>query len=78
MADVKNEKKSLMDSAIGPVLITTTAYTNYTVDDHVRMTVAGNAEYLRILNKAAVIDPLEAKDRPPVNIGGYALGGKDA
>ena len=78
MADIVDEKKSLMDSAIGPVLVTTTTYANYTVDDYVKMSSASQAEYLRILNKASTVDPLDAKGRPPVNVGDYSLGGIDA
>ena len=77
MADVLDSKTSLLDSAIGPVAVTTTSYSNFTIDDYVTTTVMAKAGYLRILNKASTVDPLLAKDRPPVSIGGYSLGGYD-
>lgn len=78
MAEVVDEKTSLMDSALGPVAVTTTTYNKFDVDDYVALTVQSKAEYLRILNKAAQVDPLEARNRPPVTVGGTNLGGYDA
>ena len=77
MADIINQKTSLLDSAIGPVAVTTTEYQNFDIDDYVAMSVQSKAEYLRVLTKAATIDPLQVKGRPPVTIGGVSLGGYD-
>lgn len=77
MADIIDESTSLLDSAIGPVAVTTTTYKGYNIDDYVRAAVVGRAELLRILNKARTINPLDVRNRPPVNIGDISLGGFD-
>lgn len=78
MAEVLDEKTSLLDSAIGPVAVTTTTFKKFDIDDYVALSVQSKAEYLRVLNKAADVDPLEAQNRPPVTVGGTNLGGYDA
>jgi hypothetical protein len=77
VAEIKDQKTSLLDSAIGPVAVTTTTYSKYDIDDFVTMTVQSKAEYLRMQNRAAGIDPQEVRNRPPVTIGGTNLGGYD-
>lgn len=78
MSTVIDEKTSLLDSAIGPVSITTTEHTNFDVDDYVTLTVQSKAEYLRIVAKAATMDPLQVRGKPVVTVGGSSLGGFDA
>jgi hypothetical protein len=78
MAKISDEKTSLLDSAIGPVAVTTTKYSQFSIDDYVSITVKSKAEYLRLLKKAAEVNPLEAENRPPVSIGGINLGGYSA
>ena len=78
MAEVLTEKTSLLDSAIGPVAVTTTNYKNFDIDDYVSLCVQSKAEYMRVLYKASQIDPLQVKGRPPVTVGGLSLGGFDA
>lgn len=77
MADIVEEKTSLLDSAIGPVAVTSTVFSKFNIDDYVQTCVMSKGEYLRILNKAATVDPLNAKNRPPVTLGGINLGGYD-
>jgi len=78
MAEVLEEKTSLLDSALGPVLVTTSTIRGLDIDDFVQSAVIGKAEYLRVLNKASQVNPLEAKGKPVVRLGGYVLGGYDA
>lgn len=78
MAEVLDQKTSLLDSAVGPVAVTTTKFKNFDIDDYVSLSVKSKAEYLRLLNKATQVDPLEARNRPPVTVGGNTLGGYDA
>ena len=77
MAKLVDQKTSLMDSALGPVSVTTNTYENYDVDDYVAASVQGKAESMRMLNKAATVDPLDVKGRPPVTVDGVILGGTD-
>lgn len=77
MANVLDQKTSLMDSAVGPVAVTTTDYEKFDIDDYVSLCVQSKAEYLRFLNKSAQVNPLEVKGRPIVTLGGINLGGFD-
>ena len=74
-SNILDQTTSLIDSAIGPVAVTTTTYDRFDIDDYVSMTVASKAEYLRVLNKASTVNPLEAKNRPPVQVDEINLGG---
>jgi hypothetical protein len=74
-AKLVSEITSLMDSALGPVAVTSTTYTNFDVDDYVSLTVKSKAEHLRLLTKASKVDPTEVTGRPIVTVGGTNLGG---
>jgi len=75
MSKVIKETTSLLDSAMGPVAVTTTEFEKYDVDDFVQATVKSKAQYLRIVSKAKEINPLEVENRPPVDIANVKLGG---
>lgn len=76
-AELINQQVSMLDSAIGPVLVTTTTYEGMDIDDYVSVTIMAKAEYLRALYKILLINPLYTVGRPVVNLGGTALGGFD-
>jgi len=67
-----------MDSALGPVAITTTNHEKYDIDDYISLCIQSKAEYLRFIKKIAQVDPLEVRGRPVVTMGGSNLGGFDA
>jgi hypothetical protein len=78
VSKIIKESTSLVDSAIGPVAVTTQEFEGYDVDDYVRSATQSKAEYLRILNKASTVNTLDAEDRPPVDLDDIKIGGFDA
>lgn len=78
MANIISQKTSLLDSATGPVVVTTTAYEKFDIDDYVSLCVQSKAEYLRLITKAKQIDPSEVAGRAVVTVGDVNLGGFDA
>jgi hypothetical protein len=78
MAKQVNEITSLLDSATGPVAVTTTTWESFDIDDYVALCVKSKGEYLRLINKARTTNPQEVRNREPVNIEGINLGGFNA
>lgn len=77
-AKILEEKISMLDSAVGPVRVTSQLLENVDIDDFVSTTVVSKAEFLRALTKIAAVNPQDTVGRPPVRLDGNELGGHDA
>ena len=76
-ATLIDQKISMLDSAIGPIQVTSEVYNNFDVDDFVSFTVKGKAEYLIAINKLQYVNPIYTAGRPPVRLNGTSVGGFD-
>jgi uncharacterized protein YqkB len=77
MSKIIEEKISLIDSAMGPVAVKTTTIEGFNVDDFVKTTIESKAQFLRLKNKAALVNPLDVNNRPPVELDDVSIGGYD-
>ncbi len=75
MAKLVDSKQSMLDSAIGPVIVTTEKYTGFDVDDFVHTTVLSQATKLQLKRLAQNADPELANNRDRVQIDDVEAGG---
>lgn len=75
MAKLVDSKQSMLDSAIGPVMVTTESYTGFDVDDFVHTTVVSQATKLRMKRMASNANPDLANNRDRVLIDDIEAGG---
>ena len=75
MATLKDTKQSMLDSAIGPVIITTNTYTGFDVDDFTHTTLISQAVKLQLKRLAENANPELANNRDRVIIDNVEAGG---
>lgn len=75
MAKLIDSKQSMLDSAIGPVIVTTESYTGFDVDDFVHTTIISQATKLQMKRLASNADPELATNRDRVQIDDVEAGG---
>jgi hypothetical protein len=75
MATVAHVTTNLVDTAIGPVAVSDSLVDGFDVDDLVHSIVRAQAIKLQLIQKVRTADPRLAKNRPPVNLDGNAIGG---
>lgn len=75
MATELSKTVSVVDSAIGPVMMERAEVVGYDVDDYVKSTIESQATWLKMRAMALLADPKFTKDRPPVNLDDVTAGG---
>lgn len=65
----------IVDTAIGPVRVTTSTVTGFNIDDHVSAQVTSIAIAIKMYNLVTTVNTQAAKNRRKVSIGGVTVGG---
>jgi hypothetical protein len=66
---------NFIESAIGPLAVTTTPVDSYDIDDFCRDMTISQATHLQLIRKISMTDPRYAAGRPVVTVGGVTIGG---
>lgn len=75
MATISNTVTNLVDSAIGPLSVTESTVDNFDIDDFVHSVTRAQCLQLQMINAIQVVDTNFTSNRPPLNLGGYNVGG---
>jgi len=66
---------SILDCAVGPVVVKEDVLTDFDIDDFVHFVNMDQGEKMNLYQKASRADEELAKDRTPVEVGDISVGG---
>lgn len=75
MPTIEKEETSLVDTAVGPIVVKDATYSEYDIDDFVHDVTLAQGAQLNLYNAATNVDERFTSDRLPVNVGDKKVGG---